>query len=201
MRLTRNARSSIPGTAWHSCQQPGPREEREGPPPPCSTGKATENQVAILGPAPDQGEEQNLGSGCRGGGLPLPQYTCTQHHHNQRRPWLGQLAAQEIMASAPAWGSGHSTAGWVSSQARIRSFSAAPCAVGFRSTAIVPGPESPETSPSPPGQAGRAAQVTCTGHTCVPAGQTPRVWRLLGAQAGLGDVMHTPPATGSSGED
>lgn len=77
-----------------------------------------ENQVAILGPAPDQGEEQNLGSGFRGGGHPLPQHTRTQHRHNQRRPWLGQLAAQEIMAPAPAWGSGHSTAVWVSSQAR-----------------------------------------------------------------------------------
>lgn len=31
MRLTRNARSSIPGTAWHSSQQPGPREERVPP--------------------------------------------------------------------------------------------------------------------------------------------------------------------------
>lgn len=61
MRLTRNARNSIPGTAWYTCQQPGPWGGEGSPPPPRSTRKTTEDQVAIWGPAPDQGEEAEPG--------------------------------------------------------------------------------------------------------------------------------------------
>lgn len=61
--------------------------------------------------------KQNLGCyGGRGSGRPLPQHRRTQYGHNQKWPLLGQRAAQEIMASAPAWGSGHNTSVRVAEQ-------------------------------------------------------------------------------------
>jgi len=159
MRLTRNAGNSIPGTAWYTCQQPG-LQGGEGPPP-RSTGKATESQVAIWGPAPDRGEEVEPGLWLQRWWVPL---TPTHTHTISPQPEVasaGPASCPGDMASTPAWGSGHNTSvRWQNSLARNSSFSVATLGHEvWQHRHCVSGPESPETSPSPPGRAGRAPQV------------------------------------------
>lgn len=96
MRLTRNARNSIPGTAWYTCQQPGPWGGEGSPPRHAPQGKPLKTRWPFGGQPLTKERRQNLGYGCRGGGRPLPQHTRTQYSHNQKWPRLGQLAAQEI---------------------------------------------------------------------------------------------------------
>lgn len=123
-------------------------------------------------------EERKQNLGCyrgRGSRRPLPQHRRTQYDHNQKWPLLGQRAAQEIVASAPAWGSGHNTSVWVAEQPGPNQvlLGCSPVPEGLAASPLCQG-QSPGTSPAPPGRAGRGPQVTRTDPVMLSTHMCPR---------------------------